>query len=165
MGARARPTGRCRNNITDGERDFPVADRFWLALLSPPGTTALTRAATDGRAMSGSDDEMRDAEVKADAKPKATGQPMDADSDSDDGDRRPKRLDGESQPSPQRQRSPPRERSPRRDEPKKEKVRNTPSRLIRIDRTIIAAMDRSRDVARAHLRPRAILKKCLVTAL
>ena len=86
MGApRARPTDeRCRNNITDGERDFPVSDRFWLALLSPPGTTALTRAATDGRAMSGSDDEMRDAEVKADAKPKAEGQPMDADSDSDD---------------------------------------------------------------------------------
>jgi len=115
--------------------------------------------------MGGSDDEMHDAEVQADAKPKATGQPMDADSDSDDGDRRPKRLDGESQPSPQRQRSPPRERSPRRDEPKKEKVRNTSSRLIRIDRTIIAVMDRSRDVARAHLRPRAILKKCLVTAL
>ena len=108
--------------------------------------------------MSGSDDEMRDAEVKADAKPKAEGQPMDADSDSDDGDRRPKRVDGESQPSPQRQRSPPRERSPRRDEPKKEKVRDTPSRLIRIDRTIIAVMDRSRDVARAPPAPRHLEK-------
>lgn len=107
--------------------------------------------------MGGSDDEMRDAVADEGAKAQAEDQPMDADSDTDDEDRRPKRTDGDSEPSPPRQRTPPRERSPRRDEPKKEKVRIASSRTFRIGDFIERATGRSRGVARARLRHPPIL--------
>lgn len=129
---------------------------FWEEPASAPGSTPFG-ARANRRAMGGSDDEMRDAVADEGAKAQAEDQPMDADSDSDDEDRRPKRTDGDSEPSPPRQRTPPRERSPRRDEPKKEKVRIASSRTSRIGDFIERATGRSRGVARARLRHPPIL--------
>ena len=129
---------------------------FWEEPASPPGSTPFG-ARANRRAMGGSDDEMRDAVADEGAKAQAEDQPMDADSDSDDEDRRPKRTDGDSEPSPPRQRTPPSERSPRRDEPKKEKVRIASSRTSRIGDFIERATGRSRGVARAPLRHPPIL--------